>query len=111
MGTRGYEAFDTTAWPDAGPITTEFAGTAGRFGDLLVGYEACEDDEWEFPWARFDVPSGGDANVEEFIGDPNKGGDPYEFWEDQWVRTKAHPEDDVKIVWTLVGEDDFSTGW
>jgi hypothetical protein len=46
MGTRAYEDFDTPTWPDAGPITTTFSGTAARFGTLLVTYEACEDGEW-----------------------------------------------------------------
>ena len=57
MATRTYEDFDTTTWPDAGPIKTAFVGTAADFDEGAQPYEDFEN-LW-IPWAKFT----GDLNV------------------------------------------------
>lgn len=95
MALNAYEDFDTTTWPDVGPVKTAFVGFAGTFDGGAQPYEDY-DNNW-IVWAKFT----GDLNVEGFE-------DHGEFWEDKWSVDKAEP-DDAGITWSLVGTEDFDS--
>lgn len=102
---NAYENFDTTSWPNVGPIKNAFVGSAARFDVAAELYEDFE--EGWVPWALFTEPEGQDDTVEKFLGDPDNGFNEFEFWEDEWVLKKPHP-DDAGITWSLVGAESFN---
>lgn len=80
MALVGYEDFDTTSWPDAGPLKNSFVGTAAEFGALPVRLYENFESGW-IPRAAFTD----DPVVEDFD-------DHGEFYEDVWDLADATPE-------------------